>query len=74
MAWLASLPGRLLEAVGNGGPRGMIAHDRTRLIGGLPTTASRWWGLIGNPPIPLSMKGGDYGSPLAADSHEQAVL
>ena len=33
---LASLPGRLLEAVGNGGPRGMAAHDRTRLIGGLP--------------------------------------
>ena len=37
MAWPASLPGRLLEAVGNGGPRGMVAHDRTRLIGGLPT-------------------------------------
>jgi len=36
MAWLALLPGRLLEAVGNDGPRGMIAHDRTRLIGGLP--------------------------------------
>jgi hypothetical protein len=36
---LALLPGRLLEAVGNSGPRGMAAHDRTRLIGGLPSTA-----------------------------------
>ena len=37
MAWPASLPGRLLEAVGNGGPRGMVVHDRTRLIDRLPT-------------------------------------
>ena len=60
MAWLASLPGRLLEAVGNGGPRGMVAHDRTRLIGGLPTPAQRRWEvlLMGYPPIPLSRKGG----------------
>ena len=36
MALLASLPGRLLEPGGNVRPRGMIAHDRTRLIGGLP--------------------------------------
>lgn len=27
-------PGWLLEPAGNGGPRGMIIHDRTRLIGG----------------------------------------
>lgn len=36
MAWLAPLPGWLLEPVGNGGPRGMTAphhtmRDRTRL-------------------------------------------
>ncbi len=42
MAWLALFPGRLLETVGNGGTRGMIAHDRTRLIGGLPTFSSRF--------------------------------
>ena len=37
MAWLALLPGRLLERTGNSAPRGMVAHDRTRLIGRLPT-------------------------------------
>lgn len=45
MAWLASLPGWLLELVGNGEPRGMAAHDRTRLIGRLPTSIfvrQRW--------------------------------
>ena len=36
MAWLALLPGRLLERTGNGTPRGMVAHDRTRLIDRLP--------------------------------------
>lgn len=42
MAWLASLPGRLLECVGNGAPRGMTVTPaarqvhRTRLIGRLP--------------------------------------
>ena len=45
MAWLASLPGRLLELHGNVLPRGMTAQrhrlrpmpfDRTRLIGELP--------------------------------------
>jgi len=58
MAWLASLPGRLLEAVGNGGPRGMVAHDRTRLIGGLPTPVgggkSFLWTI---PPAPFHGKG-----------------
>ncbi len=39
MAWLALLPGRLLERIGNGAPRGMVAHDRTRLIGRLPTSS-----------------------------------
>ena len=45
MAWLALLPGRLLERRGNTAPRGMIARrlrrrsrpfDKTRLIGELP--------------------------------------
>jgi len=42
MAWLAPLPGRLLERHGNVPPRWMTARrpsrafDRTRLIGGLP--------------------------------------
>jgi hypothetical protein len=31
----ASLPGRLLEPCGDARPRGMAAHDRTRLIGRL---------------------------------------
>lgn len=31
----AALSGRSLEAAGDGSPRGMIAHDRTRLIGRL---------------------------------------
>ena len=31
----AVIPGRLLEVAGNGYRRGMIAHDRTRLIGEL---------------------------------------
>jgi len=35
MAWLALFPGRLLERTGNGAPRGMTVHDRTRLIGQL---------------------------------------
>ena len=35
-AWPASFPGRLLEVRGDADPRGMIAHDRTRLIGRLP--------------------------------------
>ena len=42
MTLLASLPGRLLEPVGNGGPRGMVAHDRTRLIGELPSAFYSW--------------------------------
>jgi len=37
MAWLALLPGRLLERTGNSAPRGMVAHDRTRLNDRLPT-------------------------------------
>ena len=41
MAWLAPLPGRLLERVGNGAPRGMVAHDRTRLIDRLPAFFAR---------------------------------
>ena len=36
MAWLALLPGRLLERIGNNTPRGMVAHDRTRLNDRLP--------------------------------------
>lgn len=45
MAWLALLPGRLLERRGNTAPRGMTARrlrlrslpfDKTRLIGELP--------------------------------------
>ena len=35
MARPASLPGRLLEPCGDARPRGMAAHDRTRLIGRL---------------------------------------
>jgi len=37
MAWLAPLPGRLLERTGNGTSRGMVVHDRTRLNDRLPT-------------------------------------
>ncbi len=37
MAWLAPLPGRLLERTGNSAPRGMVVHDRTRLNDRLPT-------------------------------------
>ena len=40
MAWLALLPGRLLERTGNSTPRGMVAHDRTRLNDRLPTLFS----------------------------------
>jgi len=40
-AWLALLPGRLLERAGNSTPRGMAVHDRTRLIGRLPTFPAR---------------------------------
>ena len=35
MPWPAVSPGRLLERSGDAAPRGMIAHDRTRLIGRL---------------------------------------
>ncbi len=38
MAWLAPLPGRLLERAGNSTPRGMVVHDRTRLNDRLPTS------------------------------------
>ena len=34
--WPARFPGRLLEWSGDRLPRGMIVHDRTRLIGRLP--------------------------------------
>ena len=37
MAWPASDAGRLLERIGDDTPRGMIVHDRTRLIGPLCT-------------------------------------
>ena len=33
MMLLAESAGRWLEPVSNGGPRGMIVHDRTRLTG-----------------------------------------
>ncbi len=36
MAWPALLPGRLLQADGDVGRRGMTVHDKTRLIGQLP--------------------------------------
>ena len=44
-------PGRLLERSGDAAPRGMIAHDRTRLIGRLrhfccrpaPASAPKFW-------------------------------
>ena len=36
MARPASFPGWSLESCGDAGPRGMAAHDRTRLIGRLP--------------------------------------
>ena len=62
MAWLASLPGRLLERVGNGAPRGMtvtpfarVVH-RTRLIGRLPFfhIRSKWtW-------LPLGVSRGSF--------------
>lgn len=38
MARPASGPGRLLERIGDGAPRGMTVHDRTRLIGRLRTS------------------------------------
>ena len=36
MTWPASSPGWLLEPHGDVWPRGMVVHDRTRLIGRLP--------------------------------------
>lgn len=36
MAWPALGSGRLLEPFGDERPRGMIVHDKTRLIGRLP--------------------------------------
>jgi hypothetical protein len=66
MAWLAPLPGRLLERRGNAVPRGMIARclrltlealDRTRLIGGLPTSRT------GRPAFRASAPSVDSGNP-----------
>ena len=37
MAWPALGSGRLLEKGGDAFPRGMTVHDRTRLIGRLPS-------------------------------------
>jgi hypothetical protein len=48
MSWPATLPGRLLERIGDDAPRGMIAQDRTRLTGRLRPSA--FHALHGKPP------------------------
>jgi len=39
LVWPALRPGRLLERAGDGTPRGMTVHDRTRLTGRLRTSS-----------------------------------
>ncbi len=56
MAWPALSPGRLLEASGDGRPRGMTVHDRTRLIGRLPLFVRKPqdWARFGRARVPRS--------------------
>ena len=67
----ASLPGRLLEPCGDARPRGMAAHDRTRLIGRLHVLAIEGGASAPPsirrvlPPLPLAGEGWGEGKRVA---------